>query len=283
MNARMSKKFFLGTLLLMALVPATGAYAAPCTTSGGVVNFPTGSSCEYEPNTYSITIYQLGLCASAPTAPTPTTATGLVSCTTVYDNSTGLTVSVASTGAPVALTGGTTTIPPSGTYTHGYAIISNTIGIATNVTFASSKNGQVSGSGAVCWTANVSHNAFDNNNSTSLCGASAGAVGTINLTVDTFDLGALTYKQTLSVVGTNDLNVYVLEPSGVSFANGTARSGVANRILGIQAFTSPVTIPAQPTSFDVGFKSSTGLTIIDAGGGAVKFSGGPFAVKVTAQ
>ncbi len=93
----------------------------------------------------------------------------------------------------------------------------------------------------------------------------------------------LTYHQTLSVVGTNDLKVHILEPSGVSFNDGTVRSGVANRILGIQTFTSPVTIPAQPTNFDVAFKSSTGLTIIDDNPGKVKFSGGPFAVKITAK
>lgn len=280
----MFKKFFLGTLLLITLVPAARIHAAPCTISGGAVNFPTGSSCEYEPNTYSITLYQLGLCTSAPVAPTPTAAANLASCTTTYNNPSGLAISVSSTGAPVALTGGTITIPPGGTYTHGYAIISNTIGIATSVTFTSSRNGQVSGSGAVCWTANLNQTVFSGSNSTSECGSSAGSVGTINLTVDTFDLGALTYNQTRSVVGTNDLNVYILEPSGVSFANGTARSGVANRILGIQAFASPVTIAAQGAEFcDVAFKSSTGLTIIDAGGGAVKFSGGPFAVKVTAK
>lgn len=277
-------KLFFSALLLLVLLPATNSYAAVCTTTSGSVVFPTGGSCSYEPTTYSITLYKVGLCASAPTAPTPTSAAGLSSCTTVYENTAGAAVSVSSTGAPVALSGGVVTLPPAGAYGYGYAILSNTIGVSTSVTFSASKNGQVSGSGAVCWTVNLDQTIYAGSNVTSSCGSSVGSVGTMNIKVDSFDPSPdETYTQTLSVVGTNDLKVYILEPSGVSFADTTALSGVSNRILGIQTFTTPVTVPAESTSFDAAFKSSTGLTIIDAGSGVVKFSGGPFAAKFTVK
>ncbi len=288
MNMRISKKLPLGALLLMVLVPGTSTYAAPCTTTGGAVNLPVAvSACEYEPDvySYSATIYQLGLCTSIPGAPTSASAANLASCTTVYDNPAGVTVSVSARSTPVNLSGGTVAVPPAGSYGYGYVVLGNTLSIAASITFSGSVNGQASGSGTICRTANANFNTSSNplgTNLTSICGNSSASPGTVSERIDTIVDHGLIYSDTFSVVGVNDLSVYLLEPSGVSLANGTARSGVTNRIFGIQTFSAPVIVPANPTNLDVGFKS-TGLTIENVGGNRLKFIAPAFAVKITTK
>lgn len=304
MNVSMPKKFLLGALLVTALSAGTVSHAAtvttdainPCTRVGGAVSLGASATCDFKPDTYSTTVFQVGLCPSAPTAPTTAAAAGLGACTVVYNNPAGSAVSVTSGGAPATLSGGTLTVPPGGTYTHGYVLLSNSISMSTSVTFTAAKTGQAGAVGVVCWTVNAPNLLRSDNfatKTTSQCGASVGSVGTQTVRFDTM-LGDTTingvnapfYSVISTIPDTGDrLEAYLLEPSGVSLADSTASTGVANRILGIVRFASAVTVSAQATNVDVGFRTSSAAGL-DTGAGAtptVRFDPGPFVIKITAQ
>ncbi len=290
MNVRILKKFLFGAVLLTGLSAVTVSYASdggilvPCETSGGAVIFPVSSHCDYEPDTYSITIYQLGLCTSAPTAPDVDSVAGLSSCTTVYNNPAGATISV-STAAPVVLSGGTVTVPPAGTYAYGYVILANTIRVATSITFTTPRTGQVGGtSGPVCWTVDQSLLRYDPFTNTSQCDSSVGPVGTLTVLFNTLAGEALIYSGSETIPETGDLlTAYLLESTGFILRNNIDEpSTTANRILGVLTFLSPVIVPAQPVSFDIAFRTSSGLGInSEPSTGKVKFDPGPFFFKIT--
>ncbi len=288
MNVRILKKFLFGAVLLLALLPVTNSYADPCGINpDGFVVFPGSAGCEYEPTTYSLTVYKLGLCTSAP-APTTTSEASLSSCATVYENEAGFAVSVSSTGSPVALSGGTVTVPPAGDYGFAYVLLSNIISVATSVTFSIEQTGQVGSTtpGLVCWTVagnqSVSGGGSD---TTSSCGTSVGTVGTSEVLVDSFgedEHGAIRYTVIDNLGAAGTLTPYLLLPSTGFLAAGTTPP-VTDRIFALQTFVTPVTVPAEPTSLDVAFKSSTALGIQEDSNGEVSFSGGPFAVKITVK
>ncbi len=289
MNVSMLKKFLFGAVLLMALLPVTNSYADDgqdvCLTSGGAVVFPGSHGCVYEPTTYSLTVYELGLCTSFPDAPTTTSAAGLLSCTTVYENNAGIVVSVSSTDPPVALSGGTVTVPPAGDYGFGYVLLSNTISVATSVTFSEEQTGQAIGSdtGPVCWTVEGEQSSLLDP-PTSECGDSVESVGTMNILVDGFDeLGDYEAADDLGTAGF--LNAYILNGDKLAenaVVDGETVPGPSDHIFAVQTFEVLVTVPAEPTSLDVAFKSSTALGITPDNG-EVRFSGGPFSVKITVE
>lgn len=292
MNVRTPKKFLSGALLVTVLSAGTASHAATvtldplntCATVGGAVNLAASATCDFKPDSYSITIFQMGLCTSAPTAPTPTAAAGLGACTVAYDNPAGSAVSVTSSGAPAALSGGTLTVPPGGTYTHGYVLIANSISVSTSVTFTTAKTGQVAGSGITCWTVNRSLLRSAVFTNTSQCGASVGSVGTQTVQLNTLDGGGPVYSVISDIPESGDrISAYLLEPSGVSLADGTAlASSAANRILGIVRFASPVTVPTQPTNVDIGFRTSSAVGI-NSTADVIRFDPGPFVIKITAK
>lgn len=102
----MKKRFFIALLLGLLLpgVATERALAAP-----------------FEPDTYTITIYEIGLFRSAPNTPNETDGVDFSDSVAIYQSSAGDEVTVIK-GSPTTLNG-TITRPPDGTYTHGYVIM----------------------------------------------------------------------------------------------------------------------------------------------------------------
>ena len=121
----------LATIFLFELSFTNEANAAACSTSSGVLSeAEIKSGCDYTPDLYEIVIYKMYLCTSSPTLPTVTATVDLTTCSQVFNNASGATASVAQ-DTEVDLTG-TYTRPPTGTYTHGYAMMNNTFGITAS-------------------------------------------------------------------------------------------------------------------------------------------------------
>jgi hypothetical protein len=134
---------------------ANASSAASCTTTGSGAIADSNTICYTEPATYVTTVYEIGLCRSEPSAPTASVAMDLTTnCVATFQSATGVEVSVRK-GAPTALSGGTITAPPAGTYTYGYAILSPTFRISGSFDFESSRRPEQLPSataGTKCWT-----------------------------------------------------------------------------------------------------------------------------------
>ena len=89
--------------------------------------------CAFAPDEYTVTIYEMGLCTSEPTAPTTSSAYELGTCSTVINSSSGQTINLAA-GAELALTD--VTRPTNGTYTHAYMVLGNEFGIKVTKQFS---------------------------------------------------------------------------------------------------------------------------------------------------
>ena len=273
-------------ILALSLLFSVEASAA-CTETSGVMTFPSASSCEAEPDYYAVKIYEMGLCSSAPTAPTSSSAMVGSSCTIVYQNSSGQLVSVQN-----GLTGSLSnnelnTAPANGSYTHGYIRMSNDILVKVNQEFGSSLSGDdTSTSGVHCATKTVTYkNDGTSGTQTSVCDSTAPTAGTLTSRMVDFSgasasgcfaVDASSCGGALNVTG-GTLSAYLLDSSQY-LATAT---GSVTALLGIQAFTTAVTITEASTGMDVAFKVSEGMTVSDNGSGGVQFDSGPFSVIIT--
>jgi len=274
-------------LILAISLFVSGEAFAVCTESSNVMTFPSGSSCSAEPDYYGVTIYEMGLCTGAPTAPTTSSAMVGSSCTIVYQNSSGQLVSVQN-GVTGSLSNNTlTTTPANGSYTHGYIRMSNDILVKVNQEFGSSLSGDdTSTSGVHCATKTATYkNDGTSGTQTSVCDSTAPTAGTLTSRMVDFSgasasgcfaVDANNCGGALSVTG-GTLSAYLLDSSQYL----AAATGSVNSLLGIQAFTTAVTITEASTGMDVAFKVSEGMTVSDNGSGGLQFDSGPFSVIIT--
>jgi hypothetical protein len=247
------------------------------------IAFPSASSCSKEPDSYTVTIYELGLCTSTPTVPTASVAYSTANCAKVFQSTPGAAITITPNSSS-NLTGGVITIPPSGSYSYGYAVISNVFKIKSAVTFDSSQTGG-SGSGSICWTTDTSELVSTGlvSGAYSECGSTEGSQGTITSTVDSFtpiSNGGPDYTGS-DATGVGTLTAYILGTGDVLATSYGA--GASSQIFGVMTFTTPVNVPTDPTTFTTLFKSSTGMTVSDNGSGGVAFSGGPFSMKISVK
>ncbi|MCR9220753.1 MAG: hypothetical protein NXI21_11040 [Alphaproteobacteria bacterium] len=271
----------LGMGLLVGALSAVGAASAgaqslsACTVAAGVTTYPTGTACFAEPTSFSVTVYEAGLCTSAPSGPTATSALATGACETTFSNAAGSTVSV-STGATSALSG-TFTAPPAGTYTHGYIIVDKDFQIAASVDFGAATNGDAGGNGRFCAT-NAGSVSTGN---TATCSAVSITGATLQAPVTDFDGGAgfsNSASETFSgTAGSVSVNAWLVTNTGQLAASAAA----VQRLVGVQTFSSPITVGEIVTGMNLGFNTTAGMTIIDNGGATVQFNSGPFRVEIT--
>ena len=105
--------------------------ATCCTVSSGVTTAPTFAegSCDTEPASYGITIYEKYLCNEIPTVPADGTAYNLdvgTKCFRTLHNSTGATVDMRKQTVALALM--LHYSPPNGVYTYGVMIMKMNLG-----------------------------------------------------------------------------------------------------------------------------------------------------------
>lgn len=156
--------FFLVILLLKSESSKAADYA-DCSpnyvNASGEINLggvpaPSAGVCMTEATSYQITIYKVYLCTSAPTVPTVVSPINISSCSVIFENSSGSTITVSTNGSTSL--SGSITKPPAGNYTHAYVNLDNVLGITGKVSFSDQQyDGQGSqGSGFTCVTRSTS-------------------------------------------------------------------------------------------------------------------------------
>lgn len=301
------KKIFIS--LLLSFLWSTQAYALGYCTNyendQGVIDFGTtdngnaidANGCAIAPDLYTLTIYEIGVCTAAPTAPTITDASDFSTCTTIFTNEAGAVTDI-SVNTSIDLDASIDL--PFGVYGFGYVILSNTLGITktVNLTRDSTDPNAVSDNagnpGQYCWT-----NGGTRYNSSSVwtvdkdavarefmeCSDTAGTAQMYNEILD--ELGELPFTPTVyesESIAVNDgtMNAYITTTSGL-----LASAQIEGRIQAVIALTTPLVISDSTSAIDVQFTANQagqpvivgpnpGLTIVGIGSG-------PFSVNITSE
>lgn len=252
--------------------------AACAESSSGVISeAAANASCQDEPTSYGVVIYNIYLCTAAPTAPTAASSIDLTNCEEVFSNSSGYSASL-STGAAVSLSG-TATRPSDGTYTHGVIIMDNTFAITASKQFEVAYNGQVSGNGVYCATAEGSGTAAaaTSPTNTSICGTSAVTAGTFTETLTSFADPFSATGTVTNVAGTGaNITAYFVDTD----ENLAAAEAVVDKLHGVVEFASSATVTSSTTNVDLSFNVGEGMSV-DGSGSSMFFGSGPFQATLT--
>jgi hypothetical protein len=260
------------------LVVSDEVKSEECVVVGGVITEASANnSCQSEPSGYGIVAFKLYLCTAAPTAPTTTTVTDLESCVIVFEEENGSSVTL-STGTSVNL-GGTQSLPPAGVYTHGVMHMNNTFAITAKKEFAVTYNGQVSGNGVVCVTADgagTSGSTGDSNDRT-ICGDSTLTAGTYTESLTSFDnpFNATATANNVAGSGAN-ITAYLIDTNEFLAVNDAD----VNNLLGVVEFASAANITASTTNVEISFNVGEGMSI-DGIGGEMFMGSGPFQATIS--
>lgn len=305
----MKNKLVIFAALLLA---STMAHAASvCTVTSGVHDYSgeidnttpgTNGYCQGEPDFYAITIFEMGLCTALPTVPTTTTPLDVSSCEVIYSNTAGATIEV-NKGVSSALSGGTTTRPPNGTYNYGYAKISKDFQVRAAITFNTAVSGEpssvastvgaVNGTGIYCYTSGATDSEGSgpyNHSSVGPPTAKASYQSSVTCSSNSGDLAnAATNIAPLTNLGGGSfaatasegvITAYLVDGSD----NLSTASTNVSSVFAVQDFTaSPVVVTPTSTTADMQFTVSQGMTLSDTSGtGAwIGVGNGPFNVNIT--
>ena len=259
--------------------------------SDGVITF-TGNQndadCAFAPDEYKVTIYKMALCTTAPTRPTTTDTYDVSSCVNVIDSPDGQLVNLAA-GSEMTLSD--VTRPANGSYSYGYILMSNNFGIKAKKQFTNTMRTYRDGSsGNYCWTKEAIAYASDSDSGgwsdpTSLaeCGGAGGTAGTYTEKLDHFDIGEYTVDTVAVTDGT-------LSADLITDSNGlvVTATQTADRLFGVQTFTTPVVIAPSSTVFTVSFGVNQASSLWYYEDGANEYQvyaigSGPFSTSMTAN
>ena len=266
-----------------------------CELSGSAIEYPSSSQsytdtyCAAEPDYYGLTFYEMGLCTSAPTAPTTTSNLVTTNCSTVMTSTAGSLVEIQD-GVTGSL-GGTQTRPANGTYTHGYIRLSNDFLMkaskefwSDDITISNLSGDYTAGSsvGKYCATREVT---FVNDGSSSekstICASTAPTAALLTARLTDFNGASAGWSGAsgdMAVTG-GTLNAYLLD-SDLNLAS--ALSDVGSSLVGIQEFTSPVIVTEDSASMDAQIIVTKAMTVSNNGSNSgVNFDSGPFSVILT--
>ncbi len=253
--------------------------------------------CDFAPDEYTVTIYEMGICTSSPTAPSSGAAYDVSVCSTVIDTPAGQTLNLAA-GSEILLTG--LTRPANGTYTHAYMLLGNGFGIKVTKQFTNTMfQNNTAKSGNFCWTLGGTEHTSDFSDGSppsaetspsafASCGAEvAAAPATYTEILDEFDSsGSSQFKYGPVSVESGSLTAYLVTTADSRLVTA---DNTADRLFGMQTLTTPTTITLDSTAFVVSFgvNQATQNKMIDKGVTdqyrVISFSSGPFSAFITVE
>ena len=260
--------------------------------ANGVITFrgsQEGANCSFAPDEYTVKIYKMALCSTAPTRPTTTDTYDVSSCVDVINSPDGQDVNLAA-GSEMILSDATR--PADGTYPYGYILMANTFGIKAKKQFTNTMHTFRDGAtGNYCWTLDSS--AYDSESDgvgwtdpspLVECGGAGGTAGIYNATLDQFDVGEYTAGP-ISVTGGT------LSADLITDANGlvVTATQTADRIFGVQTFTTPVIVTTDSSLFTVSFgvNQASSMWMTDEGAAnqydVYAIGSGPFSTFMTVE
>ena len=260
------------------------AKAAACTVTNGVYSeTEIKNGCEATPDFYEIVIYKMYLCTSAPTIPTVTAVVDLTNCSQIFNSASGSTANVAQ-GAEVDLTG-TYTRPPTGTYTHGYAMMDNTFGITASIQIDGAMTGQAGGTGVYCRTVAGSgnHTSSGSHDDESICSATEVTAGKYTETLTHFGGAGEPWER---IAEADNINGTTASIKGILVdTNGhlAANEGEVDKLEGLVSFANAINVTSDTTSLTMSFNLGEGMSLNRAGADVIYIGSGPFQAIMTAN
>lgn len=221
----------------------------------GVITF-TGlesamADCAFAPDSYTVKIYKMALCTTAPTRPTTSDTYDVSSCVDVINSPDGQDVNLAA-GSEMILSD--VTRPANGSYSYGYILMANTFGIKAKKQFANTMHTYGAGtSGNYCWTKDATEhtsNSTDWGVTTTLveCGSAGSTAGTYTEILDHFDPADYSEDAMAVTGGTISADLITNSDGLLVTADETA-----DRLFGVQTFTTPVEVTSSSSVFTVSF------------------------------
>ena len=259
----------------------------------GVITFTGDEStigfCAFAPDEYTVKIYKMALCTTAPTRPTTTDTYDVSSCVDVINSPDGQDVNLAA-GSEMTLSD--VTRPANGSYSYGYILMANTFGIKAKKQFTNTMHTFEAGpSGNYCWTKNAtdySSNAetWDPDGTTLVeCGGAGGTAGTYTEILDNFDTNDYQEDGIAVTGGTISADL-------ITSANGLVATAAktADRLFGLQTFSSPVVVTTGSSLFTVSFGVNQASSMWMTSGGVpaneyqvYAIGSGPFSTFMTVE
>ena len=245
--------------------------------------------CAFAPDGYQVTIYEMGLCTSDPTAPTTSSAYAVDTCSTVINSASGQTINLAA-GSELTLTD--VTRPTNGTYTHAYMVLGNSFGIKVTKQFTNTMHRyDTATSGNFCWTTSGTEHNSDwsgtpaNPTTFANCGDEEDAApATYTEILDHFDTD--TYNYGPVSVESGNLTAYLVTDSNDRLVNAVK---TADRIFGKQTLNTAAVVTNTSSSFVVSFgvNQATSTNMSDEGSADTydvhAFGSGPFSAFITVE
>ena len=260
-------RFLLIGVVVVSLSLSDEVVSAECDLSSPV------DGCTMTPSGYKVLVYALGLCETAPTLPTTTSAFDYSNCVLLYDKIgvDGVVVELAGVGYSTSLVADFN-MPPPGTYRYAIVGLGQGISVKRTIEFTSSVNGRDGTSGKYCATA---YSATQENWST--CDATS--LPEADYSTDIlygFGASETTYQVSLD----NNITAYAMTDD---FEVSTSQ-GATSWILGYQTLSSPLVVTEVTQSLDIGFVVTNGMELYDADEGAdyeVAPAPGAFSFQIT--
>ena len=277
-------------------------------TTGGVVETPGTTDCEFQPDEQKITFYRIELCTSEPTAPTKDDPIVRSSCSTFFSNDDGSEVSVIKNQGTQIGSAADYSALPYGTYTHGVITMGSVFKYKTSLTFDGVMKDNGNNEGTTCVTKASSLGV--------IYGFSAGldnfAKGNVNCkagaTAEEIEMGINTmtmdgsdncYHRLNITTKFGTVNAYLLESDFTTQSNVTNDDVAPNSstgctgqtdnqikyILGVLPFSSPLIINSRTAGLEVQYGNSRGM-LVDTTNDANqfwKFDGGFFDFNLRAK
>ena len=209
--------------------------------------------CAFAPDEYTITIFKMALCTSAPTRPTAADTYDVSSCVDIINSPDGQAVNLAA-GEEMVLAD--VARPADGSYSYGYILMGNNFGIKAKKQFTNIMHTYQDGtSGNYCWTKDATEYASESDNGGAWpdpsplaeCGGAGGTAGVFNEILDQF--GVDEYAVDPFPVNGGTLSADLIKEDGLLAT--TPQS--ADTLFGVQTFTTPVVVTPSSSVFTVSF------------------------------
>ena len=277
--------FLFAAIFIFENINISEAKAADCTLTSGVYSASevTSGACQGTPDKYEITIYELYLCTSAPTAPTTTTAVDLDAggCVLTFNNASGSAASVTQNSS--LNLGGSFTRPANNTYTHGYAKMNNTFGITASIQLDGNVTGQTGGTGTYCGTVSGSGTMGSNStlSDTTICSTSAVTAAKYTITMTSFNSSSFVATGSASNINGTSASItgYMIDTNGY-LSTGDSDS---DKLHGLVQFADSVVFTDSITSVTMSFNVGSGMSLYPDSNGKLTIDSGPFQAIITAQ
>ena len=258
----------------------------------GVLSFSGDESamafCAFAPDEYTVKIYKMALCTSSPTRPTTSDTYDVSSCVDVINSPDGQDVNLAA-GSEMTLSD--VTRPANGSYSYGYILMANTFGIKAKKQFTNTMHTYNAGpSGNYCWTKEGTEYSSDSETWDDPtiyveCGAAGGTAETYTEILDNFDTADYSEDAIAVTGGTISADL-------ITNANGLVATAAktADRLFGVQTFTTPVVVTSDSTVFTVSFGVNQASSMWMTSGGVpaneyqvYAIGSGPFATFMSVE